>query len=530
MNPTDPQAPHAQALATPQSLLDRIAEEQERNRADIASRYQPTLTVKQFSEREKLLRELKEMLVEGVDYGVIPGTDKPTLLLPGAQKICTFFGYVPHYEVRQIEDWTGAEHGGEPLFYYDYTCTLLKDGKPVGEGRGSCSSWESKYRYRWVTEDVARKMDAAGGQGFFSLVSRGGRISEPAFAIEKAETTGKYGKPPEYWNKFREAITNGTATQAKKPKKDGGQMDAWEIDSTVYRVPNENIFDIVNTCQKIGQKRSYVGSTLSATGASQYFTQDLEDGDLAEQVTGHAVRPAPETQAQVAERRIAEERAKVAPERPVPAELQQMFADLAKPGALAAAAEQIQDWLIEVGGREGDTVYKNVFGTLRARFPKGSVIPIQDLKLCFLELWDELVAFRAKPKPDVEKSKSGGSQQDTERGAAAEVPGSPSTSAGGTGTTKKPTSKLYKVLGKFRDRKADLFKVFESDDCYYRILKRNGFEQSNEIMDEAVGMAILADMKNAFDDRMLIIEQRGTHVETAPEVTQYQPADSDVPF
>ena len=86
------------------TLLDQIAEEQAR----VGARYMPTLTVKQFTEREKLLRELREMLVEGVDYGVIPGTQKPTLLLPGAQKINAFFAYVPHYTETAIEEWTSG--------------------------------------------------------------------------------------------------------------------------------------------------------------------------------------------------------------------------------------------------------------------------------------------------------------------------------------------------------------------------------------------------------------------------------------
>lgn len=261
------------------SVLDQIVEETAR----IGARYMPTLTVKQFSEREKLLRELKELLVQDVDYGTIPGTDKPTLLLPGAQKICTFFGYVPHYEARQIEDWTGADFK-EALFYYDFTCTLLKDGKPVGEGRGSCNSWESRYRYRWVSKDVAQKRE-----DFASLPARGGRISEPAFAIEAAQTGGKYGKPMEYWQAFKDAIERGEAAKIKKPKKDGGTMDAWEIDTTLYRIPNDGFPDIINTCQKMGQKRAYIAATLSATGASQYFTQDLEDmGDQID-TGGHPV-------------------------------------------------------------------------------------------------------------------------------------------------------------------------------------------------------------------------------------------------
>lgn len=263
------------------SFLDRIAEQT----ALIGQRYMPTLSPKQFSEREGLLRELRDMLVEGVDYGVIPGTEKPTLLLPGAQKLCTFFGYVPHYEVRQIEDWTGVQHDGEMMFYYDFTCVLLKDTKPVGEGRGSCNSWESKYRYRWVGEDAVAHLSQ---EDFDALPTRGGRISEPVFAIDKAETAGKYGKPMEYWERFRAAIQAGTATKGEREKKGGGKMPTWEIDATLYRVPNEGIPDIVNTVQKMGQKRAYIAATLSATGASQYFTQDIEDW----QDVGHVAPPA----------------------------------------------------------------------------------------------------------------------------------------------------------------------------------------------------------------------------------------------
>lgn len=240
-----PQAHVTETVTAEASILDRIAEETMR----IGARYMPTLTVKQFTTREKLLRELKELLVEGVDYGVIPGTDKnkPTLLLPGAQKLCTFFGYVPHYEVRQIEEWTPDKYG-EPLFYYDFTCVLLKDRQEVGEGRGSCNNWEVKYRYR-----IGKRVCPSCGV---------------AALIE-----GKQWKPsdPKQWVCF---------------DKKGGCKAKFDIaderitSQVVGRVANADFADVINTVQKMGQKRAYIAATLSATGASQYFTQDLEDVDL----------------------------------------------------------------------------------------------------------------------------------------------------------------------------------------------------------------------------------------------------------
>ena len=42
-------------------------------------------------------------------------------------------------------------------------------------------------------------------------------------------------------------------------------------------IPNADIADVINTVLKIAQKRAYIAATLSATNASEYFTQDLED-------------------------------------------------------------------------------------------------------------------------------------------------------------------------------------------------------------------------------------------------------------
>jgi hypothetical protein len=106
-------------------------------------------------------------------------------------------------------------------------------------------------------------------------------LCEFDFAIERAETTGAYGKPAEHWQKFREAIRAGTARSVEKPTRRGNAV-AWEIDldSALYRIPNPDVADVVNTIQKMAQKRALVAATLIATSASEFFTQDVEDADL----------------------------------------------------------------------------------------------------------------------------------------------------------------------------------------------------------------------------------------------------------
>lgn len=178
------------------------------------------------------------------DYGVIPGTgNKPVLLKPGAEKLTTFFGLSVRFRVvEKTEDWTGAEHGGEPFFYYWFTCQLTKGDYPIAEADGSCNSREANYRYR-KAERVCPKC----GQG----------------AIIKG----------------REEYGGGWLCYAKKGGcgakfKDG---DAAIEGQETGRVLNPDIADQVNTIQKMGQKRALIAATLLGVNASDFFTQDLED-------------------------------------------------------------------------------------------------------------------------------------------------------------------------------------------------------------------------------------------------------------
>jgi len=233
---------------------------------------------------------IETVLRDGVDFGAVPGTDKPTLKKPGAEKMATFFGLSAVFEdVKTIEDWTGQEYSGEPFFYYRQKCKLFRGERLVGSADGSCNSREKKYRYRWVGEaDVPTGIDKG------SIKVRDGKISEFAFAVEKSETSGKYGKPAEYWKRFKDAIEDGTAVATKRKTSTGKTMDAWEIGSMVYCIPNDDVAEQVNTILKMAQKRALVAAVLITTNASDYFTQDMEDFTSAEIVDAVA-KPVAET-------------------------------------------------------------------------------------------------------------------------------------------------------------------------------------------------------------------------------------------
>ncbi len=242
----------------------------------------PLLTIEQAINRKQQINQfISKVMVEDLDYGKMPGGRETKILLkPGAEKLCSIFGMAPTYNSdNTIEDWTGEFHGGEALFHYSYRCQLSRGGKFMGEAIGSCNSWETKYRYRWVPEEVAVQHG-----DLERMVKRGGTktMFEPNFAVDKAETTGKYGKPAEYWQKWRDAIDSQTAKPGKKLM--GGKEYAGHflsVDETQYRIPNPDIADTINTCQKMAQKRALVAAVLVVTNCSDAFTQDMEDfGDL----------------------------------------------------------------------------------------------------------------------------------------------------------------------------------------------------------------------------------------------------------
>jgi hypothetical protein len=187
------------------------------------------------------------------------------------EKLMRALNAVPQYiEVCVIRDYD------KPLFHYEYECRLVDADSgiaiPGGRGLGLCTSYESAFRWRWVqAHEVPEGVDTA------KLTKRGGRTSEFAFAVDKAETGGKYGKPAEYWQMFKDAIEAGKAKSTVKTSSGGKTLDAWEIDTTVYRIENPDIFDQVNGIMKRAKKRSLGDAVKGAANVSEHFTVDLED-------------------------------------------------------------------------------------------------------------------------------------------------------------------------------------------------------------------------------------------------------------
>lgn len=92
--------------------------------------------------QKELKAYIRAELKEGTDFGKISGYSKPTLLKPGAEKICRFLELAIEYTVEhRYEDW---EKG---FFMYEVKVRLrqLEYGTIAAEGIGSANTKEAAF-------------------------------------------------------------------------------------------------------------------------------------------------------------------------------------------------------------------------------------------------------------------------------------------------------------------------------------------------------------------------------------------------
>lgn len=384
--------------------------------------FMPLLAVQSAIKRKEAMKQIiSDVLIEGTDYGIQPGSvnEQKVLKKSGAEKLCSVFGLAPRIIKEEIEeDWTGDRHGGEAFFYYKYTIGLYRGDLFLGEAGGSCNSWETKYRWRWVSEAEAKDRP-----DFAKLPKRGGRrkLFEPDFALDKMETTGRYGKPTEYWQRFKTEIESGCGQRIKKAlgKKEFFGYEI-EVDDTLVRIPNPNAADVVNTVQKMAYKRALVAPVLVVTNCSDAFTQDLDEDEEPQQhsftheappdeaphpadtsnqtaqttppkseppkqAKGRTSQPAPEPPQP--------ERMPLSEERPVPEELQIMVAAIKRdPKELKRGYDLLWDHAQKLGA-PAMTRYEDMNKDFRNRFPRGSNQPLNVYINHILDLWEALGKF-----------------------------------------------------------------------------------------------------------------------------------------
>lgn len=105
---------------------------------------------------DEITKYIDAVLVSGVDYGVIPHCNKPTLLKPGAEKIMNYLGLIARFEiVNRVEEYETA--------FFSYECKLFLldyNGVVKGEGIGLANTREGKYAKQngYSIQNVVLKM------------------------------------------------------------------------------------------------------------------------------------------------------------------------------------------------------------------------------------------------------------------------------------------------------------------------------------------------------------------------------------
>lgn len=203
------------------------------------------VALKRGQDRIKKIKQ--ELMEQDTHYGVIPGTNKPGLLKPGAEVLCSIYSLRPDF-IPTIESGDGVS---TPTLRVTMRCELhLGDlsGPVVAVGYGSANSFERKHRYRrgeracptcGVIGKIIKGKDEFGG-GWLCWKSKGG-------------------------------------CGAKWP--DG----APEIESQqAGDVENPDPYDLENTLVKMAKKRAHIDAALTGTASSDLFTQDLDEGGPSE--------------------------------------------------------------------------------------------------------------------------------------------------------------------------------------------------------------------------------------------------------
>jgi hypothetical protein len=175
------------------------------------------LTAAEIRANVNLIQEvMKAVMKKDIHYGTIPGTQKPTLYKAGSEKILSTFRIAVELDVEDLSV--------QDCFRYRVKARgVIPSGEIVGCGIGECSTDEEKYKWRG------------------------------AVCPEEFEATPEDRKRQKWikgWN--------------DKPAK------------TIPQI-RTNPADLANTVLKMAKKRAQIDLTLTATGASDVFDQDIED-------------------------------------------------------------------------------------------------------------------------------------------------------------------------------------------------------------------------------------------------------------
>ena len=196
--------------------MNEIIEMPRRESAGIVAGQVHQFSAMEIRQRVNLVQEVMRSIMKNeTHYGVIPGTKKPSLYKPGAEVLCVTFRIADKYEVEDLTVDGMARYRVRCVGVHQVTGVVL------GEGMGECSSHEEKYKWR------------------------------RAICAEEFEVT------PENLRRMK--------------------FQKWSNKIEKQQQIRTESADQANTILKMACKRAKIAMTLNVTGASDIFTQDIED-------------------------------------------------------------------------------------------------------------------------------------------------------------------------------------------------------------------------------------------------------------
>lgn len=115
-------------------------EKQELNALSIINDVNTTSVTRSLDKIQEFQTLVRSQFTQEHDFGIIPGTDKPTMYKPGAEKLVMLLGLTSEFEITDsTRDWDRG------FFQYQVKCSLKRNGYVITEGLGSANTKEKKY-------------------------------------------------------------------------------------------------------------------------------------------------------------------------------------------------------------------------------------------------------------------------------------------------------------------------------------------------------------------------------------------------
>jgi hypothetical protein len=170
-----------------------------------------------------------------IDWGTIPGVDKPFLMQPGAEKMMKWLQLRPKFHTREVEHSNGHLEVISHVTLYS-----LITGEEVFEGPdASCTTMETNYRYTWA------------------------EAADPGDDEKDRLKLINMGRNRKVWKRIR-----------------GQNQEVWVWQ---LRVENPNIHNERNKVRQIGQKRGLVKCLRQMGAISAIFNSDPSEWNIGDE-------------------------------------------------------------------------------------------------------------------------------------------------------------------------------------------------------------------------------------------------------